>query len=78
MSMIGRRAVLKSLAALPLLGHSALGARNRGVAIAPIRLGDDRLWVEVGFGGQSYPFVIDTGAFMNLISRRWRWSSIST
>ncbi|HTU11797.1 MAG TPA: aspartyl protease family protein [Allosphingosinicella sp.] len=68
--MLSRRALLGSLAALPLLGSGRLGAQNRRVGGARIVVLDNRVWMQVKFGPRGpYAFVIDTGAFTNLIRR---------
>ena len=70
--MIGRRSLLKTLAAMPLLGASGvLCAQTAGrMARAPIRVRDDRLWMPVRFGDDKiHNFILDTGAFTNLIDR---------
>ena len=69
--MIGRRSLLKSLAAVPLLAPTMLSAQTaRRMARAPIRVRDDRLWMPVRFGDDKvHNFILDTGAFTNLISR---------
>jgi len=71
MDMIGRRSLLATLAAMPVLAPALLRAQNIGrIAVAPIQVRDDRVWLPVRFGaGDSLPFVLDTGAFANLIRR---------
>lgn len=68
--MIERRTLLKTLAALPLLAHAGLAAQGPRVAGARILLRDGRLWMQVRFGTRGpYAFIIDTGAWVNLIKR---------
>jgi serine protease Do len=69
--MLSRRALLGSLAALPLLGGAGrLGAQTRRMGGAPILVQDQRVWMQVRFGTRGpYAFVIDTGAFTNMIRR---------
>lgn len=69
--MLSRRSLLGSLAALPLLaGAGPLGAQTRRVGGARILVQDQRVWMQVRFGTRGpYAFVIDTGAFTNMIRR---------
>lgn len=61
--------MLGSAAAL-LLGGKALAQPARRVGGARIVVLDNRVWIQVRIGGQGpYAFVIDTGAFTNLIRR---------
>jgi Aspartyl protease/PDZ domain len=64
--LFSRRMVLGGLAAMPLLGTAAAQAPRVGGARILVR--DNRVWMQVRFGGRGpYAFVIDTGAFTNLI-----------
>jgi aspartyl protease len=67
--MIDRRGLIKGLAAMGLFAPAMLRAQDMSrIALAPIHVRDSRLWMPVRFGGgQPHPFVIDTGAFANLI-----------
>jgi hypothetical protein len=68
--MLSRRALLGSLAALPLLGGGRVTAQPRRVGGARIVVLDNRVWMQVRFGTRGpYAFVVDTGAFTNLIRR---------
>lgn len=65
--MISRRDLLGALAAVPMLGAAPLAAQGR-LGGGRIALRDYRLWLDVSIGGRGpWPFVIDTGAFVNLI-----------
>ncbi len=67
--MIDRRGLIKGLAALPLVAPAMARAQDMSrIALAPIHLRDSRLWMPVRFGGgQPHPFIVDTGAFANMI-----------
>jgi predicted aspartyl protease len=67
--MISRRTLLASLAALPFAGHAPLAAQApRRVGGARIVVIEGRVWMQVKFGDRGpYAFVIDTGAWTNLI-----------
>ena len=69
--MITRRDLLKSLAASSVLAPGALRAQDPSrIAIAPITVRDRRVWMPVRFGeGAFHDFILDTGAFANLINR---------
>jgi hypothetical protein len=69
--MLSRRTLLGSLAALPLLGVAGrLDAQTRLVGGARILVQDQRVWMQVRFGVRGpYAFVLDTGAFTNMIRR---------
>jgi Aspartyl protease len=68
--MLSRRALLQSMAALPLLGHAPSLAQGRRVGGARIIVLDNRLWMQVHFGTRGpYAFIVDTGTFANLIKR---------
>src|SRR3954470_6568126 len=68
--MISRRTLLAGLTALPLAGHGRLAAQGPRVGGARILLRDDRVWIQVRFGGRGpFTFIIDTGAAINLIRR---------
>ena len=70
---IGRRELLGSLAALPWLGSAVAAAAQAPdrIARAPIWLRRDRLWMPVSVGAAGpFDFIVDTGAFMNLMSER--------
>ena len=66
--MISRRAMLAGSAAAMLLGGRAAAQQQRRVGGARIVVLDNRVWMQVRFGGRGpYAFVLDTGAFTNLI-----------
>ena len=69
--MITRRDLLKSLAASSVLAPGVLRAQDPSrIAIAPITVRDRRVWMPVRFGeGAFHDFILDTGAFANLINR---------
>ena len=69
--MISRRRLLQMAAAAPLLGPAGLLAQPaRRVGGARILVRDNRVWMQVRFGGRGpYPFVIDTGTWANMIRR---------
>ena len=68
--MFTRRTVLGSAAAMMLAGRPAFAQRAQRVGGARIVVLDNRVWMQVRFGGRGpYAFVIDTGAFTNLIRR---------
>ena len=56
---------------MPLLAHGRLlGQSTRRVGGARILVQDNRVWMQVRFGGRGpYPFVIDTGGWANAIRR---------
>jgi serine protease Do len=59
--------LLGALAAAPLLATAPLAAQGRAGG-GRIALLDNRLWLDVSIGGRGpWPFIIDTGAFVNLI-----------
>ena len=67
--MIDRRGVLGALAALPFVTPAMLRAQDMSrIAMAPIRVRDDRVWMPVRFGGgEPIGFIVDSGAATNLI-----------
>jgi predicted aspartyl protease len=69
--MIRRRSLLASFAAMPFAAPTVLRAQDMSrVAMAPISVRDDRVWMPVRFGaGEAHGFILDTGAFANLINR---------
>lgn len=74
--MIGRRTLLQSLAALPLLGPAGLAAAAaqtpERIAVAPIWLRNARLWMPVTIGAVGpIDFIVDTGSAMNMIDLRF-------
>jgi hypothetical protein len=70
-SMISRRRLLQMAAAAPLLSPAGLLAQPaRRVGGARILVRDNRVWMQVQFGGRGpYPFVIDTGSWANMIRK---------
>src|SRR5687768_15170668 len=69
--MISRRNLLQMAAAAPLIVHTGVGAAApRRVGGARILVQDNRVWMQVRFGGRGpYAFIIDTGTWANLIRR---------
>lgn len=69
--MFDRRGLIKALAAAPFLAPVLVRGQDLSrIAVAPIRVVDDRLWMQVRFGAsEPHNFVLDTGAFANLIHR---------
>ena len=69
--MISRRNLLQMAAAAPLFAPAMLRAQDMSrIAMAPILVRDQRLWIPVHIAGRGpYDFIIDTGAFTNLISQ---------
>lgn len=68
--LLSRRHLLGSLAALPFLQPCLASAQGARLGGARILLRDNRIWMQVKFGARGpYAFVIDTGAFTNLIRR---------
>lgn len=58
------------LTALPLAAHSQVVAQSPRIGGARIVVLDNRVWMQVRFGGRGpYSFIVDTGAFSNLIKR---------
>lgn len=67
--MIDRRTLLAGMAAAPCFVPAMLRAQDTSrIALAPIEVRDRRVWMPVRFGGGAAErFVLDTGAFMNLM-----------
>lgn len=67
--MFDRRSLLASMAAAPFFAPAMLRGQDLSrIALAPIDVKDGRVWMPVRFGsGEMQRFVLDTGAFMNLM-----------
>jgi len=70
MGMIGRRTLLKGLAASTLLPAAASRAQAR-VIVTPIAIQEDRVWIAARIGdSRPLQFIVDTGSVVSLIQER--------